>query len=107
MGEICADDVDEAIRLTKASKSSLEDETLHQEDPTSAIFSIIKDAIMQKCCGVASSSEAVPNMISFDDVEARVVHKGFTIDQMKKAIEEYTSLNVIAVDGNFTHISML
>lgn len=112
--EICAEDIDEALRLTKASKSSLEDDTrsLQQEDPTSAIFTIMKEAILNRAGGGQTGGDGsleggMNPSISFNDVEARVVHKGFTADQLKRAIDEYKSLNVIDVDESMTRITML
>ena len=46
--------------------------------------------------------DGVHASISFNDVTARVVHKGFTADQLRRAIDEYTSLNVINFDDIMT-----
>ena len=46
----------------------------------------------------SEGTDGVHASISFNDVEARVVHKGFTADQLRRAIDEYTPLNVIDVD---------
>lgn len=95
--EICAEDIDEALRLTKASKSSLEDDTrsLQQEDPVSAIYTIMREAAENR--GVAT--------VNYNDVEAMVVMKGFSNKQLKECILEYQSLGVLSVDESWTKVT--
>lgn len=96
--EISAEDIDEALRLTKSSKSSLEDDTrtLQQEDATSAIYTIVRDAMANRSL----------DSINYDDVEAMVLHKGFKAEQLRTCVMEYQSLNVLSVDENWTRVSL-
>lgn len=99
--EISSDDIDEALRLTKASKSSLEDDTrsVQQEDPMSAIYSIMKEAAS------SSAERRGVSAINYNDVEAMVVMKGFSNKQLKECILEYQDLGVLSVDESWTKVT--
>ena len=93
------DDVDEAIRLTHASKSSLLDDNRGTvpQDSTSAIYSIIRDYF--SIHSTNSSSNSVPS-VGYDHIEIMVLKKGFTVQQLTTCIEEYTSLAILSYDGS-------
>ena len=103
--EIGSDDIDEALRLTKASKSSLEDDTrsLQQEDPMSAIYSIMKEAASRNANLSAENRGA--SAVNYNDVEAMVVMKGFSNKQLRECILEYQDLGVLNVDENWTRVT--
>ncbi|KAL7430014.1 hypothetical protein ACHAXH_001406 [Discostella pseudostelligera] len=107
---VAREDVDEAIRLTHMSKSSLTDHDQGPggdqgsskrkwggEDVTSRIFNIIRD--------YASSSRS--SRIELKLVEAMVLRKGFTEQQLKQCLEEYQSLDIIQVNTTGTHLDLL
>ncbi|EED92025.1 member of mcm2/3/5 protein family, partial [Thalassiosira pseudonana CCMP1335] len=83
---VAREDVDEAIRLTHMSKSSLMDEDSDRrsggEDVTSRIFNIIRDY------ATASRSEKIELKLC----EAMVLRKGFTAQQLQVCLEEYQNL---------------
>lgn len=85
------DDIDEAIRLTHASKASLLDEEntagTNNEDVMSAIYNIMRD--------YAATHHADVNFVQ---IEAMIVKKGFTSQQLRSCLSEYQQLGVISVD---------
>lgn len=85
------EDVDEAIRLIHASKSSLDEDNYvaNQEDPTSAIFQILKDFVQQHKA----------NFITHIQAESMVVKKGFSAVQLQSTLAEYEMLKVIHLDA--------
>ena len=87
------EDVNEAIRITHSSKSSLRDENgigNHSlEDAMSQIFNVIRDVAVN-----SGDSE-----LEYFQVEAMVLKKGFTADQLKFCLNEYQSLGVITMDS--------
>ena len=102
---VAREDVDEAIRLTHMSKSSLLDEDNDPrgdsakrkwggEDVTSRIFNIIRDY------AAASRSDKVELKLC----EAMVLRKGFTQQQLQHCLEEYQSLSVIQLNATGTHV---
>lgn len=102
---VAREDVDEAIRLTHMSKSSLLDEDNDPrgdstkrkwggEDVTSRIFNIIRDY------AAASRSDKVELKLC----EAMVLRKGFTQQQLQRCLEEYQSLSVIQLNATGTHV---
>jgi DNA replication licensing factor MCM7 len=93
------EDVDEAIRLTHASKSSLQDDAPQAvpEDSTSAIFTMIRDQITQQK-GIS---------VSYNQIEAMALARGFTAQQISRCLEEYTGLGVFTVDANRTRIVLV
>jgi DNA replication licensing factor MCM7 len=104
---VAREDVDEAIRLTHMSKSSLLDEDNDPrgdsskrkwggEDVTSRIYNIIKDY------AAASRSDEVEVKLA----EAMVLRKGFTQQQLQHCLEEYQSLSVIQLNATGTRIML-
>lgn len=100
---VAREDVDEAIRLTHQSKSSLNDESSETdsygkkrggEDVMSRIFRILRD------CAVVSNEKEVELQLA----EAMVLRKGFTSQQLQACLEEYEALNVIHVNNMRTHV---
>mmetsp|Transcript_44388 Transcript_44388/g.79633 ORF Transcript_44388/g.79633 Transcript_44388/m.79633 type:complete len:912 (-) Transcript_44388:151-2886(-) len=108
---VAREDVDEAIRLTHMSKSSLTDHDQGGpgdqggsskrkwggEDVTSRIFNIIRDY----------STSSRSQRIELKLVEAMVLRKGFTEQQLKQCLEEYQSLDIIQMNSTGTHIDLL
>ena len=95
--EVSHEDVDEAIRLTHASKASLFDDgpTVQTEDSISAVFSIVRDfAAQQKT-----------DTIDYAQVEAMTLKKGFTSAQLKQCLQEYQALGVVHVAQDMSFIS--
>ena len=100
---VAREDVDEAIRLTHMSKSSLEEEKQNnrngqrREDVVSRIYHINKD--------YATSSQS--NSVEMKLTEAMVLRKGFTAQQLQSCLEEYGNLDIIQVNQNRTHINFV
>lgn len=107
---VAREDVDEAIRLTHMSKSSLMEQgdgglgdqnsakrKWGGEDVTSRIFNIIRDF----------STSSRSQRIELKLVEAMVLRKGFTEQQLKQCLEEYQNLDIIMMNSTGTHIEML
>ena len=105
---VAREDVDEAIRLTHMSKSSLMEQEegglgdqnsakrkWGGEDVTSRIFNIIRDYATYQ------------SRIELKLVEAMVLRKGFTEQQLKQCLEEYQNLDIIMMNSTGTHIEML
>ena len=85
--ELEEEDVDEAIRLVRASKASLEDENsgeFDKDDPISRIFRIISEMLKAR----TDENDANPS-IRYNEVEERVLRMGFKREQLKKTLEEY------------------
>lgn len=97
-GTVSHDDIDEAIRITHASKASLhEDKTTGgagSEDVTSAIYNIMRDYAMTHTTDV-----------NFVQIEAMILKKGFTSQQLRACLGEYEQLGVLSVasDGSAIH----
>ncbi|KAJ1344193.1 hypothetical protein BSLG_001333 [Batrachochytrium salamandrivorans] len=86
-------DVDEALRLTEVSKSSLvERSTTSTRDPTSIIFELIKDM-----CTRANGS--LKREMHLSDVRERVVTKGFSEEQMMECVRVYMDDDVWMLAG--------
>jgi DNA replicative helicase MCM subunit Mcm2 (Cdc46/Mcm family) len=90
------EDVDEAIRLTHASKSSLDDDGPlgPAEDHISAVYNIIRDYRTQQNSDV----------LAYAQVEMMVLKKGFNAQHLHTTLTEYRNLGVIHMDNNGTHI---
>jgi DNA replication licensing factor MCM7 len=87
------EDVDEAIRITHASKSSLREEGSGQSsyslgDIMSQIYSTIRDL----------SAQNNTDVLEYVQVEAMILKKGFTADQLVQCLMEYHQLRVFDVD---------
>ena len=102
---VAREDVDEAIRLTHMSKSSLLDEDQDPrggdskrkwggEDATSRIFNIMRDY------AAASRTDRMELKLC----EAMVLRKGFTQQQLQHCLEEYQNLSVIQLNATGTHV---
>jgi DNA replication licensing factor MCM7 len=99
---VAREDVDESIRLTHMSKSSLEDsedagDGRKGEDVMSRIFHIIRD--------YATLSES--KEVEISTLTAMVLRKGFTNQQLQSCLEEYEALQVLQVNRNRTHVYLL
>lgn len=78
------EDVDESIRLTEMSKSSLieDDQGGRKPDILDAIYAIVRDMAKDK------------NEVNIEDARQRILTKGFTPDQFEKCVVGYEDLNV-------------
>ena len=100
---VAREDVDEAIRLTHQSKSSLLDDDNDEanggnkkrgEDVMSRIFHILRDY-----ASVSGKKE-----VELQLAEAMVLRKGFTTQQLESCLEEYEALQVIQINRTRTHV---
>lgn len=95
---VAREDVDEAIRLTHMSKSSLLDDDSESskrgEDVLSRIFHILRDY-----SAISGHKE-----VELKLCEAMVLRKGFTVQQLQSCLEEYEALQVIQVNRTRTHV---
>jgi DNA replication licensing factor MCM7 len=93
-------DVDEAIHIMHMSKASLLDRANERAavDPMSAIYSTIRDL------AVAAGSEGA---IAYDEALQRVLHKGFTQQDMDQCLAEYERLDVWIVSKNRREIRLV
>ena len=99
---VAREDVDEAIRLTHMSKSSLVDEDNNKkekrgEDVMSRVFHVIRDY----------SAVSGNKNVELKLCEAMVLRKGFTVQQLESCLEEYEALNVIQINRTRTHVQFL
>lgn len=83
-------DVNEAIRINYASKASLnlESSSADSEDAFSRIFATMKEFSIKSCTSV----------LKYIHVEAMILKKGFTIEQLRNCLREYQSINVLELD---------
>jgi len=96
---VAREDVDEAIRLTHASKASLMDEEVadgkaRSEDVVSRIYGLIRD--YRRSVGEDRVEKSV--------CESMATMKGFTSEQFQTTLEEYQALNILQVNATDTHI---
>jgi DNA replication licensing factor MCM7 len=93
-------DVDEAIHIMHMSKASLLDRANERTavDPMSAIYSTIRDL------AVAAGNEGA---IAYDEALQRVLHKGFTQQDMDQCLAEYERLDVWIVSKNRREIRLV
>jgi len=91
------EDVDEAIRLIHASKASLLDEgsTGPREDVVSAVYTVMRDYV------AAHNTRTV----TYAQVEAMVLKKGFTAAQLQTTLQEYCGLGVVSMDNEGRNIT--
>lgn len=96
---ISHEDVDESIRLTHASKSSLLDDTTTvaggNEDMISSIYAIVRDF---------ASQQQNSGKVAYAQVEVMVLKKGFPVQALRNTIDEYQRLGVLYLDNDGTHI---
>ena len=81
-------DVDEALRLIKAAKASLNDHTGPSHRDMSRTTQIWE--IMKQMHGASDSDS-----LEISDIRRRVTGRGFTVDDMWKTIGEYSDYGVI------------
>ena len=93
-------DVDEAIHLMHMSKASLLDRSQDRQahDPVSAIYTTIRDL------DVAADNKGV---VSYDEALQRVLHKGYTQEDMERCLEEYERLDVWLVSSDRRTITIV
>ena len=96
-------DVDEALRIIEASRSSInEDETTEKNvynarnDTMSSIFLLIRE--------LCSNQEKT---VGYAEIERKVLSKGFTLDSLNECIENYSNLSSIYVNSSKTEITLI
>ena len=93
-------DVDEALRLIKAAKSSLNDQSgtdNRDRSKASQIFEIIRQL----------QDTATDNEIAIEDIRRRVTARGFTEDEMWSTIKEYDEYGVWFTSGENTRLTFV
>ena len=93
-------DVDEALRLIKAAKSSLNDQTGNTNrdlSKASQIFDIIRQL----------QDSATDNELAIEDIRRRVIGRGFTEDEMWSTIKEYDEYGVWFTSGENTRLTFV
>lgn len=97
-------DVDEALRLIEASRSSInEDDSAEKNtynartDAMSSIFLIIRDL----CCANKDKT------VGMADIERKVLSKGFKIEALHDTIENYSNLGIIFVNTSQTEVTLI
>ena len=114
--EVVTEDADEALRLTAVSKSSLYMASDHLADadttPSSKIYNIIRT--LAYTVGESGSRDRRGNIgrsgdgltsggrigeLQMNEVRQRVLAKGFTEQELVRAVEEYAALDVWQVSG--------
>ena len=97
-------DVDEALRLIEASRSSInEDDSAEKNtfnartDSMSSIFLIIRELCSSKADKTAGMVE----------IERKVISKGFKIETFHDTIENYTNLSIIYVNNSKTEVTLI
>jgi DNA replication licensing factor MCM7 len=91
---VISEDVDEALRIIEASKSSLygEDSANRRGDatPSSKIYHLVRAMRESGAAGVGDGS----GELDLRRVRERALAKGFTADQFEEALSEYAMLDV-------------
>lgn len=101
--EVEQSDIDEALRLIEVSrKSILDDEsesgkTLQRTDVTSSIFNSIREI----CTNMKNKT------VKLNDLERRLLAKGFNVDTIQETVNEYTRLNVLLLNNAKTEVTLL
>ena len=91
--EVITDDVDEALRLIEVSKASLYDDNRDRrgdQSPSTKIFNLIRG---MRESGAAATGEG-RGELDMRRVRERVLAKGFTVQQLEAALDEYASIDV-------------
>ena len=116
-------DVDEALRLLDAAKSSLIDtETVHRRreylTPSNAIYTILRQAAIE-ASGLDVGNDADTMMMGDDesrsavlevryaDVVERVKARGWTERQLEECLQEFEAMNVLQVGRARTKITFV
>ena len=100
---VCREDVDEALRLMDACKTSIMDDSgkeggkffiyiieFKRMDTASAIYSLIKELF----------NKAKTYKLKRDLIENEIIPLGYSQENIRKCISEYMSLNVLGYDEN-------
>jgi len=93
-------DVDEALRLIKAAKASLDDHAgpSHRDtSKTTQIWEILKQM----------HDSADRDSLDVADIRRRVTGRGFTEDEMWKTIQEYEEYGVIFTSGENRQVTFV
>ncbi|KAF2671306.1 putative DNA replication licensing factor Mcm7 [Microthyrium microscopicum] len=91
---VIVEDVDEALRLMDASKSSLYGESGPRRadmTPSTRIYHLIRQ---MRVSGAAAVEDGEDGQLDLRRVRDRVLAKGFTADQFEGALDEYAELDV-------------
>lgn len=99
------DDVDEALRLAEVSKESLREGGSYGNSdatPSTKIYQLIKNMNLS---GAAAAGDGATGELSMRRVTERVLAKGFTQDQLNKAIDEYMLLDVSCPGFGITNLA--
>jgi DNA replication licensing factor MCM7 len=92
------EDVEESIRLVHMCKASLlEDDTFTGEDPTTRIYSLIRDYAIARG----------KNTVNYAEIERTLLTKGFTQDQIDACLEEYEGIAVWKINPSRTQITFV
>jgi len=94
-------DVDEALRLIKAAKASLNDHsgpTNRDMSKTTQVYEIIRQ--------IHNSTPAGED-IMIDELRRRVTGRGFTEEDLWSTIKEYTDYGVLFASGDNTRVSFV
>lgn len=93
-------DVDEALRLIKAAKASLNDQsgpTNRDQSKSTQIYQLIRQ--------IHESSEE--SDVAIDEIRRRVTGRGFTEDEMWNVIKEYSDLGIWFTSGENTRLQFV
>jgi len=97
-------DINEALRLIEASRSSINDDenqakgfTNQKTDVMSDIFLIVRN--------VCSSKE--DKTVAYKDMERKVLSKGFKLENWNETIEYYSSLGIVYVNASKSEITLI
>jgi DNA replication licensing factor MCM7 len=104
--QVSSQDIDEAIRLTHASKASLIEalegaQTNSNDDILTEIFNVIRELF------VSVQGRSGSDILDYTLVEASILRKGFTIVQLQRCLQTYQAIGVLEVDSACTHIRLL
>ena len=97
-------DIEEALRLIEVSRSQINEDDANEKaayvqraDAVGNVFHIIREFCNNK----------EDKTIKISDLQTKVISKRLTVENMKECIEEYSNLNVIYVDKNYTEITLI
>ncbi len=97
-------DVDEALRLIEASRSSINEDDAAEKnifnartDAMSSIFLIIRDLCSSK----------TDKTIGMAEIERKVLSKGFKIEALHETVENYANLSIIYVNNSRTEVTLI
>ncbi len=100
------EDVDEAIRLTHASKASLF-EALNGNSTTASGF-VSQDVMSQIITVINDYATTIgSSVLEYIQIEGMIVKKGYTAEQFNACLNEYQSLGVIDVDSHKSRIMLI